>query len=110
VLNLNPAVLNSVSVAEMFADLGDRYQLQCPRLPLAVYREIAAHLQLLPGVSVTLLPQRSPDFDYLQSQVGGLAIVFTTVASPCATDIRAQSAHILSHYAKRFGPWFPVAS
>jgi hypothetical protein len=94
----------------MFADYGDRYELHCPRLPLAVYREIAAHLQLLPGVSVTLLPQRSPEFDYLQSQVGGLAIAFTAIAPPAAAEVRAHSAQILNHYVERFGPWLPVAA
>lgn len=109
-LNLNPSVANPVPVAELFAGHGDRYELQCPRLPLAVYREIAAQLQLLPGVSVTLLPQRSPEFDYLQSQVGGLAIAFTAVAAPTAPEIRAQSAQILNHYVERFGPWLPVVA
>ncbi|HIK26333.1 MAG TPA: hypothetical protein IGP91_11925 [Thermosynechococcus sp. M46_R2017_013] len=43
-----------------------------PRMPLAVYRELAAHLQLLEGVSVRLLPQSRSQFDYDLSKLKGL--------------------------------------
>ncbi|MEN9220411.1 MAG: hypothetical protein Q6J68_04345 [Thermostichales cyanobacterium SZTDM-1c_bins_54] len=44
------------------------------QLPLAVYREIAAHLQCLPGVKAELVPNRDPEFDYLASQVAYLLV------------------------------------
>ena len=39
-----------------------RYQIQCPGLPLAVYREAAAHLRQVEGVETGLIPQQSQRF------------------------------------------------
>ena len=50
----------------------NRKKLTCPCLSLAIYREIAAHLRQIDGVSVGLLEQKAKEFDYLQSQIGGL--------------------------------------
>jgi hypothetical protein len=50
-------------------------------LPLAVYREIAAHLHQVEGVEVGLIPQSSQQFDYNQSQIGGLWISWTPNSS-----------------------------
>ena len=55
-------------------------QLTCPQLPLAVYREVAAHLRQIMGVKVGLIV-RSPDldsekFDYAQSQIAALWLEF----------------------------------
>jgi hypothetical protein len=41
-----------------------RYQIQCPGLPLAVYREVAVHLRQVEGVHTGLIPQQSQRFDY----------------------------------------------
>jgi hypothetical protein len=38
-------------------------------LPLAVYREITAHLQQVSGVEVQLMSQSSPHFDYIPRTV-----------------------------------------
>ena len=78
-------------------------QLTIEQLPLAVYREIAAHLQQLEGVSVTFIEQTSKDFDYLQSQVGGLKLTFPNGFS--FQDGGDRLVEILNHYAARFGPW-----
>ena len=53
-------------------------KLTIPQLPLAIYREIVAHLRQVEGVNSGLIPQTSPEFDYLQSQVGGLWIEYQT--------------------------------
>jgi hypothetical protein len=45
-------------------------------MPLAIYREMAAHLQQVEGIKTELIPQSSPQFDYLQSQVEGLRIEY----------------------------------
>jgi hypothetical protein len=80
-------------------------QICVPQLPLAVYREAAAHLRQVPGVSVGLLPQTSNEFDYRQSQVGGLEI-----DDEEATAIAQQQVErILQYYGDRFGAWQAIA-
>jgi hypothetical protein len=82
-----------------------QYQLYCPHLPLAVYREVAAHLRQVTGVEVGLLPQRSTQFDYAQSQVGGLWIRYTAEADAAA---QRRIEQILAYYAARYGDWEAV--
>jgi hypothetical protein len=79
-----------------------RYQIQCNGLPLAVYREIAAHLRQVSGVEAGLLPQTSQQFDYLQSQVGGLWIQYTATAEQ-TSHLRVEQ--ILAYYGDRYGNW-----
>ncbi|AFZ26363.1 hypothetical protein Cylst_4266 [Cylindrospermum stagnale PCC 7417] len=64
-------------------------------LPLAVYREIAAHLRQVEGVEVDLIPQSSPQFDYNQSQIGGLWMSWTLNAS---SKSRQRVKQILAYY------------
>lgn len=78
------------------------YQVACPTLPLAVYREVAAHLRQVCGVSAELLPQTSQQFDYFQSQVGGLRIQFGAEAEANALQRVEQ---ILAYYGDRYGAW-----
>ena len=82
-----------------------QYQLCCPKLPLAVYREIAAHLRQVTGVEVGLLPQRSANFDYAQSQVGGILIRYTAEAD---AGSQQRIEQILAYYANRYGDWEAV--
>jgi hypothetical protein len=78
------------------------YRICCHGLPLAVYREVAAHLRQIDGVNAGLLPQTSQVFDYLASQIGGLWISYQS--SPSAqTEKRVEM--VLSHYGDRFGTW-----
>jgi hypothetical protein len=74
-----------------------------PKLPLAVYREIAAHLQQVEGVTVTLLPQKATKFDYELSQVGGLQIAI----AGDSVSVRNRITQILQYYRSRFGDWEP---
>lgn len=69
-------------------------------LPLAVYREIAAHLRQVEGVEVDFEPQLSQQFDYNQSQVGGLRIDFTPNISAIGHQ---QVEQILAYYRNRYG-------
>jgi hypothetical protein len=69
-------------------------------LPLAVYREIAAHLRQVTGVQVELIPQDDKQFDYLQSQLGGLHVSYTVELSE--SDRQVVEA-ILSYYGDRYG-------
>ncbi|OKH18235.1 hypothetical protein NIES208_06530 [[Limnothrix rosea] IAM M-220] len=69
-------------------------------LSLAVYREVAAHLRQIVGLEVELEPQRSPAFDYHQSQIGAMIIrypeTFTAEKLQIITDI-------LTFYGDRHG-------
>lgn len=71
-------------------------------MPLAVYREVAAHLRQVSGVEVVLLPQTAQVFDYQQSQVGGLQFQYASDADE-ATCQRVEQ--ILQYYGDRHGAW-----
>ncbi|MBD2508432.1 hypothetical protein [Desmonostoc muscorum] len=67
--------------------------------PLAVYREIAAHLRQVEGVEVDLIPQSSQQFDYNQSQIDGLSISWTANSG---SQSRQQVKQILAYYQNRY--------
>jgi hypothetical protein len=71
-------------------------------IPLAVYREIAAHLRQVNGVETELLPQLATTFDYQQSQIGGITIRYTSEADITAAQ-RVQQ--ILAYYGNRYERW-----
>lgn len=77
-------------------------RLQSPGLPLAVYYEVAAHLRQIVGVETHLHCQSATEFDYGQSQVGGLSIRYPIDLDP---ENQQAIANILSYYSDRFGPW-----
>jgi hypothetical protein len=70
-------------------------RVQYPQLSLTGYRELAAHIAQVPGVTARLLASDSATFDYAASQVGALEITITT---PHGSDRLGQ---ILAYY----GPW-----
>jgi hypothetical protein len=74
--------------------------LCCPHLPLAIYREVVAHLHQVEGVEAGLIPQRSQVFDYLESQIAGLWLDLKTDG---VNTTKIQE--ILAHYAQRYGDW-----
>ncbi len=78
------------------------YQVQCLGLPLAVYREVAAHLSQVDGVKTGLVSQRSTQFDYSQSQIESLWIQVLDSA-PSASQGRVEQ--ILAYYGDRYGVW-----
>ena len=84
-----------------------KQQLTCPQLPLAVYREVAAHLRQVEGIDTTIImrslePDPTEKFDYYQSQVAALEIGY----EENITDVdRQRVAEILDYYAKRYAPW-----
>jgi hypothetical protein len=75
-----------------------RYAICNETLPLTVYREVAAHLSQVDGVTTTLTPQSSTEFDYSKSQIGELWIEGDDSA-------QAQVEKILAYYSDRFGAW-----
>lgn len=76
------------------------YSIRNDRLPLAVYREIAAHLSQVEGVKTDLTPQTSKTFEYTASQIGRLEI---QIADPAVAEGRVEQ--ILAYYSDRFGAW-----
>ncbi len=78
------------------------YQIRCPGLPLAVYREIAAHLRQVKGVEADPIAQISQQFDYNESQIGGLWIEYADASDPIS---REQVNQILAYYQNRYGAW-----
>lgn len=72
------------------------------KLPLAVYREVAAHLSQVEGVETELTPQTSREFDYTLSQIGSLKVRFLDAAN---AESQAQVDRILAYYGDRFGVW-----
>ena len=85
----------------------NQQQLTSPQLPLAVYREVIAHLRQVEGVNASLI-MRSIDhdpaekFDYYQSQVAALEIDY---AENLAESSIQRVTDILDYYAQRYYPW-----
>ena len=82
-----------------------KYQVQCSGLPLAVYREVAAHLSQVDGVKTGLVSQRSQQFDYNQSQIESLWI---QVLDSATSASQARVEQILAYYGDRYGAWEDV--
>ena len=74
-------------------------EIEFAGLPLAVYREIAAHLRQVEGVEVDLIPQSSQQFDYNQSQIAGLSLSWTANSS---LENRQRVNQILAYYQNRY--------
>jgi hypothetical protein len=72
------------------------------QMPLAVYREVAAHLQQIQGITVGFLAPRDREFSYTHSQIGGLEIAG---ANRLTKPHRLRIEQILSYYADRFDLW-----
>ncbi len=70
-------------------------------LPLAVYREISAHLRQVIGVNVTLIPQTSQQFDYNQSQIAGLSIEYAQLSN---SQTYQRVEEILAYYHNLYNP------
>ncbi|MGK7945848.1 MAG: hypothetical protein AB4058_15405 [Microcystaceae cyanobacterium] len=77
-------------------------QITYPNLPLAVYRELSAHLQQIEGVTVELLPQDAPSFHYAQSQIKALLLNAPESLSETQQD---QIKSILDYYAQIHGQY-----
>ncbi len=82
-----------------------KYRIRWAHLPLAVYREVAAHLCQVDGVEIELLPQQSRQFDYALSQIDSLRIHLPDDAD---TFCHVQVQQILAYYSDRYGAWETV--
>ncbi|MFM6182047.1 MAG: hypothetical protein ACKPA8_11200 [Dolichospermum sp.] len=75
-------------------------KIELPGVPLAVYREIGAHLRQLLGVEVELIPQTSSEFDYNQGQVSGLWLSWQSHPDE---ETREKFKQIIGYYRNRYG-------
>ena len=92
---------------DLSIDVEKTQQFICPRLPLAVYREVAAHLRQIAGVKTNLILRSlehdpAEKFDYYQSQVAALEIGYE---SEISTVDRERIVEIFDYYAQRYSPW-----
>ncbi|MDJ0662210.1 MAG: hypothetical protein QNJ42_22390 [Crocosphaera sp.] len=71
-------------------------------LPLAIYRELAAHLRQIEGVAIELIPQQSQQFDYAQSQINHLEMSYPLTLS--SAD-KQRLEDILNYYAQVHTPY-----
>lgn len=88
-------------------DRETKQQLTCHQLPLAVYREVAAHLRQVEGVDTRLIMRSlehdpKEKFDYRQSQVAALEISYLEKITD--TD-KQRVLEILDYYAQRYASW-----
>ena len=70
--------------------------------PWRFIEKIAAHLRQVDGVNTGFIEQSSTQFDYLQSQLGGLWIEYSSDL-PASSQQRLQE--ILDYYARCHGSW-----
>ena len=73
-----------------------------PQLPLAVYREVSAHLQQIEGVKTVLIPQSSTQFDYAQSQIEAIQVEYLIELS---SQEKQYLESILEYYAQKYGKY-----
>jgi hypothetical protein len=93
-------------------DQKTRRQLTCHQLPLAVYREVAAHLRQVEGVDTRLIMRSlehdpNENFDYYQSQVAALEINYV---EDLAESDKLIVSQILDYYAQRYASWKDCSS
>ncbi len=79
-----------------------RRTVSWPKLPLAVYREVAAHLRQIDGVNTGLYPRSGSEFQYHLSQVGGMWIEYP---ENLAAEYLARIDQILAYYGDRYCVW-----
>ena len=69
-----------------------------PDIALAMYRELASHIEQIEEVNAELFAQESQEFSYLGSQIGGM---WLTYPHTLPTESQALIKNILNHY----GAW-----
>ena len=82
--------------------LTPKFTIANHQLPLAVYREIAAHLRQFEGVTVSFLTPVNRGFSYTESQLGGLEIMGANLLTD---QDRIRFDRLLDYYADRYSQW-----
>lgn len=66
-----------------------------PDIALAMYRELASHIEQVEDINAELFWQESTEFSYLGSQIGGMWLTYPQSNSE---DSQALIKKILNHY------------
>jgi hypothetical protein len=83
-------------------NLSEKFTICNNQMPLAVYREVGAHLRQIEGLTVTCLQPIGRGFSYTESQLGGLEI---TGADRLTASAKIRVDSLLKYYADRYHPW-----
>jgi hypothetical protein len=82
--------------------LTSKFTIANHQVPLAVYREIAAHLRQIEGITVSFLTSVDRGFSYTESQLGGLEIMGANLLTD---SDRIRLDRLLNYYADRYNQW-----
>ena len=86
-------------------------QYTSPRLPLAVYREVVAHLRQVIGVNAGSIAKPlkggSEAFDYHASQIEALWLEYDR---DLTTESKQRIKAILDYYGDRYQPWSKISN
>jgi len=69
-----------------------------PDIALAMYRELASHIEQIDNVNAELFWQESTEFSYLGSQIGGLWLSYPQT-------IQSQSHALIQNILNHYGTW-----
>jgi hypothetical protein len=69
-----------------------------PDIALAMYRELASHLEQINDVNAELFWQESSEFSYLGSQIGGMWLSYPQ-------NISSQSQVLITNILNHYGAW-----
>ncbi|WP_055075984.1 hypothetical protein [Pseudanabaena sp. 'Roaring Creek'] len=69
-----------------------------PDIALAMYRELASHIEQIEDVKAELFWQDSKEFSYLGSQIGGMWLTYPQAIS-------AQSQLLINKILNAYGVW-----
>lgn len=69
-----------------------------PDIALAMYRELASHIEQIDDVTAELFWQESTEFSYLGSQIGGMWLTYPQLISE-------QSQVLIKNILNHYGDW-----
>lgn len=69
-----------------------------PDIALAMYRELASHIEQVDDVTAELFWQESTEFSYLGSQIGGMWLTYPQ-------SISEQSQFLIKNILNHYGDW-----
>ena len=69
-----------------------------PEIALAMYRELASHIEQIDNVNAELFWQESTEFSYLGSQIGGMWLTYPQ-------SVPEQSQLLIKNILNHYGDW-----